>query len=132
MNKRAFSFLELMIVLLIIGILAAVAFPQFRVARQIALTREAQANLKLIQAAEKIYGVEYTHYWTYANTSAINTGLRLDIPVSASPNWTYSVDAVTATNFRARAVPSAIAGTTTWCIQRTQLEPDATTSCNAP
>ncbi len=124
MNKRAFSTMELIAVLVIIGILSAIALPQFRAARENALEREAQSVLKLIQAAEKIYGVEMTHYWAYSTTTGINSGLKLDIPLNN--NWAYSVDSVTSTNFRAKGVR----GGKTWCIQRTGVEPVSDASCN--
>lgn len=116
--------MELMITLIIIGILAAIAFPHFRASRELAWQREAQTNLKLIHAAEKIYGVANSVYYQYGTTSDINSGLHLDIPLTN--NWVYSVDSATATNFRAKAVR----GGKTWCIQRAEVEPVSDASCN--
>jgi prepilin-type N-terminal cleavage/methylation domain-containing protein len=128
MNKRAFSLLELIVVLLIIGIMAIIALPQFRTARENALLQEAKSILKLIQAAEKIYGVENNFYWAYGTTALINTGLKLDIPLNN--NWAYSVDTNgVLTNFRARAVRG---GASIWCIQRTDTEPNTAAACNPP
>lgn len=122
--------MELMVVLIIVGILAILALPQFRTAREKALDKEAQANLKIIQAAEKIYRMEATFYPTDAytpDTAAVNSMLLLDIPPTA--NWAYSVDS-TVLPFRGKAVRS-IDGRI-WCIRKDDLEPSDTSQawCN--
>lgn len=128
MNKRAFSLLELMVVLVIVGILSILALPPFRAARENALVKEAQANLKLIQAAEKIYGLEATYYRAAGSTAAVNSSLLLDIP--STNNWAYTVDTVTATNFRARAARQPD-GTPIWCMRRDDTQPESNTSAPA-
>lgn len=120
MNKRAFNLLELMVVLIIVGILVAIAFPPFKAARENALVNEADVNLKLIQAAEKIYGTEFNHYWSYSTTSGINAELKLDIPMNN--NWAYDVELVGTSDFRARAVRNGV----TWCIRRNDIIPNTT------
>ena len=63
------------------------------------MDKEAKASLKLLQAAEKIYRLEYTVYWA-CNTGVaeddidcINTNLKLYIPKAATRNWDYSTNA---------------------------------------
>jgi type II secretory pathway pseudopilin PulG len=92
---RSVTLLELLTVLLIIGILVALTIPRFSAMRERALDKEARANLKLIQAAEKIYRMETLIYYptgSDADTSGINTNLRLDLPAGAKANWNYSID----------------------------------------
>ncbi len=90
-SLTGFTLLELIVVIVIIGILAVISLPQFSAMKENSLDQEAIANLKLIQAAEKIYKMEVTFYASCANAVAINSWLRLSIP-TASTNWNYKVE----------------------------------------
>lgn len=89
---KAITLLEVLAVVVIIGILVALAVPQFASMRERALDKEAKANLKLIQAAEKIYRMEIGVFWpkdagtSPADTQSLNTELRLDLSLT---NWAY-------------------------------------------
>jgi len=91
---RAVTLLEILTVIIIIGILVALALPNFGTMKERALDREAKANLKLIQAAEKIYRMEAGFYYPKdadnfeTNIGTINTNLRLSL---TERNWDYSV-----------------------------------------
>jgi len=95
-QNRAVTLTEVLTVIIIIGILAALALPQFTATRERALSKEAKANLKLIDAAERIYRMEmgfyYPHY-TQTNPESdpaqINSNLRL---VLTESNWDYRVE----------------------------------------
>ena len=88
--KKAITLLEILVVVVIIGILATLAVPNFNRMRERALDREAEANLRLIEAAEKIYLMEYIQYWACNDTTEVNNNLRLNIPIGR--NWNYSTD----------------------------------------
>gem|GEM_PF-296414 len=112
LNKKSFTLIELIIVVVIIGILASMGLPGFNKTKERALDREARANLELIIAAEKIYRMENGRYWpippsaviagnSTANINSINTELRVSLPAttSTSPSmlgtispWTYTID----------------------------------------
>jgi len=100
--SRAFTLVELMVVLVIVGILATIAVNSFFESAEKARDREAQANLKLISAAEKIYRLENNGYVALNNAAEINQVLRLTIPVD-NKHWTYSVTCSCATCFTATA-----------------------------
>ncbi len=98
-----FTLLELIVVIVIIAILAVISLPQFGKMKETSLDQEAIANLKLIQAAEKIYRMETAFYYPdptvlpSANTDQMNENLKLAIPTAGTPNWDYKVTATTST-----------------------------------
>jgi len=93
---QGFTIVELLIVVIIIGILVTFAAPQFITTRERALDKEAQANLKLIQAAEKIYRTEVGGYFPPPGYSGpwsnqvLNDNLKLS--VATQGKWTYYTD----------------------------------------
>ncbi len=88
-----FTLIEMLIVIIIIGILAALALPQFGKTKEHALGKEAISNLKLIAAAEKIYRMEANAYYpipagSESNITNINNYLKLS---ATEANWDYSI-----------------------------------------
>ena len=61
-NRKGFTLVELMIVVAIIGILAAIAIPNFLQFRLKAKTSEAKSNLGAIRSTEVAYFAEW-NYW---------------------------------------------------------------------
>lgn len=95
-SLTGFTLLEMLIVIIIIGILATLAVIQYQPYKESTLDREAQANLKLIYAAERIYKFENDNNIYYSdptsnNNAGINTGLKLQLPTSTS-NWNYTLN----------------------------------------
>jgi prepilin-type N-terminal cleavage/methylation domain-containing protein len=85
-----FTLLELMIVMIIVGILAALTLPSFSGSQERALGREAGATLKLISAAEKNYRMENGTGGFYGSTDvgAINQNLTLSL---VEIKWDYNI-----------------------------------------
>lgn len=99
MNHKAFTLIELLIVIIIIGILAGIALPNFAGMKEKALDKEAIANLKLIQGGQKIYKMEMGSYASCVvldlGNVCINNTLKLSIPTGSNRNWDYETSGST-------------------------------------
>jgi len=119
---RGFTLLELIIVVITIAILVSLAVPQYSKAVERAREKEAIANLKLIQAAEKIYKLENTVFYApQGDINSINVKLRLDL---TTVTWRYTISG-NVNNFTARGIRT-IWGARTYWINQYGYEP----TCN--
>jgi type IV pilus assembly protein PilE len=92
MNKKAFTIMELMVVVIIVGIMAAFAIPSYTKAVQRADEKQVIINLRTIATAQEIYKAQYGKYWpvVYATPgvnhgiSEINSDLKLSIQTSGT------------------------------------------------
>jgi len=78
-RKRGFTLIELMIVVAIIGILAAIAIPNFLQFQLRSKTGEAKTNLAAIRTAEEGYFAEFNNYVPANQTpgSAVGSNKRV-------------------------------------------------------
>ena len=65
-NRGGFTLVELMIVIIIVGVLAAVAIPMYQIMPQRSRGTEAAAALGLVRSAMRIY---YAEFGTFVNAS---------------------------------------------------------------
>ena len=72
-RERGFTLTELMIVVAILGILAAVAIPLYRGYITDSKTTEAKTNLETLRLLEEQYFAEQGQYLGAASTSALTT-----------------------------------------------------------
>ncbi|MDZ4198995.1 MAG: prepilin-type N-terminal cleavage/methylation domain-containing protein [Kiritimatiellia bacterium] len=72
MNKKGFTLVEIMIVVLIIGLLAAIAIPSFTRARSRARANTCINNLRLIDSAKEQFAME-----TNLNAGAAVTAVQV-------------------------------------------------------
>ena len=90
---QAFTLMELMIVIVIIGVIASFALPQYHKTVERAYEREAIRNLTMVHAAEQVYQVENGTYWNSGTQgdclANLNTNLRLNI---IAGEMTYGCD----------------------------------------
>jgi len=83
-EKNGFSLIELMVVVIILGIVVAIAIPKYDRTIERSIDKEAYSTLNLIVGAQKFYKQKYAEYWPGASSSssdidAINSNLDLDL-----------------------------------------------------
>jgi prepilin-type N-terminal cleavage/methylation domain-containing protein len=94
-RQRGFTLIELLVIIVVAGMLGALAFPAYITIKEKAADREAKASLALIQVAQKSYRLENGCYYpcssTTSNINNINTNLRLRLP-AVTPEWAISLN----------------------------------------
>ncbi len=92
-KEESFTIVELIVVVIIIGILATLGITQYLSSREQALNKEAQVNLKLILAAERVYRMENidSKYVPADSVALVNQYLRLLLPQGDNRAWDYVI-----------------------------------------
>ncbi|MBD3298051.1 MAG: prepilin-type N-terminal cleavage/methylation domain-containing protein [candidate division Zixibacteria bacterium] len=104
-RKKGFTLVELMIVVVIIGILAALAIPRFMASTTKSKQSEAKQILKQIYVMERAYRQEFDTYWgngISADAANPDNFSRLGVQIGPTARYTYSIVA-DATTFTATA-----------------------------
>lgn len=105
--KKGFTLIEVLIVVIILGILATLAIPQFARMTRRARLAEAWAGLGGVRTAEAVYFMEWNAY------TATMDDLDFDTPSGSI--FTYTLQGASATNFTAQATGTGTgAGITAW------------------
>ena|SRR3989338_1637412 len=126
MRNIGFTLQEILIVLVIVGILVALALPNYTRMKDEALNKVARSTLALVRAGEQIYRMEYGSFAAADATSNVNTILKLTIPTGADSRWEYKVVPVVGTPitnaFTGKAQRTDAGATKVWCISQASEE----------
>jgi prepilin-type N-terminal cleavage/methylation domain-containing protein len=104
-NAKGFTLIELLIVVVIIGILAAIAIPKFASTKEKAYIAAMKSDLKNFVTAEEAYFADNNTYGTYVQVNA--AGL-----FTATTNVVLADANVSATGFTGTATHASAPGTT--------------------
>jgi prepilin-type N-terminal cleavage/methylation domain-containing protein len=87
MNRKGFTLIELLIVVVIIGILAAIAIPKFANTKEKAYIASEKSDLRNLVTAEEAYFADHTTYTTTiggANGVSYNQSAAVTVTISAA------------------------------------------------
>jgi prepilin-type N-terminal cleavage/methylation domain-containing protein len=92
-SRKGFTLIELLIVIVIIGILAAIAIPKFGKTREKAYFKAMQSDLRNLQSQQEIYFSNPTNNYSYAAGVASlpdfvpSQGVTVGIAAAANTGW---------------------------------------------
>ena len=93
-REKGFTLIELMIVVVIIGILAALAIPRFMRATTKSKQSEARQVLKQIYSMQRAYRQEYNSYWgngTNASAAAQTGFSRIGVDIMSTARYSFTM-----------------------------------------
>lgn len=123
MHSKGFTLIELMIVVAIIGILAAIAIPNYMNYQCKAKQSEAKTNLGAIRTSQEAFRAEYDSY-----TSSLNA---IGFDIQGDQMYDYNMTAATTTGFVAEADTSSLNGNRdTWEINENGTLDNVSNACS--
>jgi type IV pilus assembly protein PilA len=98
-SEAGFTLVELLVVMLILGLLAAIAIPSFFNQRDKAKDSEAKEAVRTAQTSMETYATDHNGSYSGADPSALraiestltDVGARLTVPTAAADNYSVSV-----------------------------------------
>jgi len=106
-SKNALTFIELLVVVVLISILATFGVGQYKKVMEGTRQKDAINNLVLIKAAQKIYFAKYGKYYPESGTALIgdiNTNLNLSIVPPANLSYQCETVLLPVKSFECKAI----------------------------
>jgi len=123
-NQKGFTLIELMIVIAIIGILAAIAIPQFSAYRERGYVASMKSDCNSIRTAEEAYYLDNNAYLavissadtsaTLPGTSALSAGNKVVVALVGTTDYTVTVTSTLLSSTTATVVYSSATGQTVY------------------
>jgi type IV pilus assembly protein PilA len=106
-NRKGFTLIELLIVVVIIGILAAIAIPKFAATKDKAKLASVKTDLRNVETAQEAYFSDFTTYGTLAQLNAasnftLSPGNAMTAEAAAPGGYSMTI-----TNASISGVPNA-------------------------
>lgn len=122
-NKKGFTLIELMIVVAIIGILAAIAIPNFLNYQCKSKQGEAKQNLGSLAKNEEAYRTEYD---TFSNNTAV-----IGFATTGKTRYSYWVSGATSASYQGNASTGLLKSGTTdaWTINQQLTLANTSNAC---
>ena len=116
MNRKGFTLIELLIVVVIIGILAAIAIPKFANTKQKAIVASMKSDLRNLVTAEEAFFSDNNDYAGVAGAAQINgTGGAGTVTFVPSTGNVLTLTYVNAAGWKATMVNPAVTGVPATC-----------------
>jgi len=106
-NRKGFTLIELLIVVVIIGILAAIAIPKFAATKDKAKLASVKTDIRNFMTAQEGYFSDFSTYGTYANLQANQNFTLSSGNAGSAATGGASGYAITVTNSSISGSPSS-------------------------
>ena len=93
-NKRGFTLVEIMIVVAIIGLLAAIAVPSFMNARTKSIAKSCVNNLRQIEAGKDQFALDHTNQAPTQLSDLVGTNAYIKTTPLCQAQGVYSLNAL--------------------------------------
>jgi type IV pilus assembly protein PilA len=111
-NRKGFTLIELLIVVVIIGILAAIAIPKFANTKEKAVLASMKSDLRNLVTAQEAF---FSDNQTYASTALPGAQSATNVSFNPSSANTLVLSTVSAAGWAAEASNATLKGTITKC-----------------